>query len=194
MLSGATAAGASGGIVPPNKGLRGVLDNIVSDGMRMAAEVRKRMDEAQRELERNALDSSGDSNAQRPLDRTNASGGADDDDDDDYDDDDHMIPMLGGISSWGAGAYVGDDNMRNRRRRERDHDLLDGAEAQSMLNVSISGSSEAGEASNSEGNVENSENKVIVQHRDRDRHQPTPTSITPINSPGKGGSKVEFES
>ena len=49
------AAGLSGGIVPPNKGLRGVLDNIVSDGMRVAGEVRKRMDEAQRELERNAV-------------------------------------------------------------------------------------------------------------------------------------------
>ena len=54
-ISGATVAGASGGIVPPTKGLRGVLDNIVSDGMRMAAEVRKKMEEAQREMERNAL-------------------------------------------------------------------------------------------------------------------------------------------
>ena len=43
------------GIVPPAKGLRGVLDNIVSDGMRVAGEVRKRMDEAQREMERSAL-------------------------------------------------------------------------------------------------------------------------------------------
>ncbi|KAG7009388.1 hypothetical protein G7Y79_00002g005030 [Physcia stellaris] len=49
------AAGQSGGIVPPNKGLRGVLDNIVSDGMRVAGEVRKRMDEAQREIEKNAV-------------------------------------------------------------------------------------------------------------------------------------------
>jgi len=40
--------------VPPTKGLRGVLDNIVSDGMRVAGEVRKRMDEAQREMERAA--------------------------------------------------------------------------------------------------------------------------------------------
>jgi hypothetical protein len=68
--TGATVAGASGGIVPPgHKGLRGVLDNIVSDGMRMAAEVRKKMDEAQREMERNSL-----------------GGRADDDDDDDDDD------------------------------------------------------------------------------------------------------------
>ena len=42
--------------IPPTKGLmRGVLDNIVSDGMRVAAEVRKRMDEAQKEIEKNAL-------------------------------------------------------------------------------------------------------------------------------------------
>ncbi|KAI4111467.1 MAG: hypothetical protein LQ345_006801 [Seirophora villosa] len=47
---------AAGTVVPPgNKGLRGVLDNIVSDGMRVAQEVKKRMDEAQRELERSAV-------------------------------------------------------------------------------------------------------------------------------------------
>ena len=45
----------NGGVVPPSKGLRGVLDNIVSDGMRVAAEVRKRVDEAQREAEKNAM-------------------------------------------------------------------------------------------------------------------------------------------
>jgi len=44
----------TGGVVPPTKGLRGVLDNIVSDGMRVAGEMRKRMDEAQREMERAA--------------------------------------------------------------------------------------------------------------------------------------------
>ena len=43
------------GMVPPAKGLRGVLDNIVSDGMRVAGEVRKRVDEAHREMERSAL-------------------------------------------------------------------------------------------------------------------------------------------
>lgn len=41
--------------MPPGRGLRGVLDNIVSDGMRVAAEVKRRMDEAQAEMERNAL-------------------------------------------------------------------------------------------------------------------------------------------
>ena len=52
---GAVAAPRTGGVVPPSKGLRGVLDNIVSDGMRVAGEVRKRVDEVGRDLERNAL-------------------------------------------------------------------------------------------------------------------------------------------
>ena len=47
--------GGTIGSVPPGKGLRGVLDNIVSDGMRVAAEVRRRVDDAQREMEKNAL-------------------------------------------------------------------------------------------------------------------------------------------
>lgn len=42
-------AGAGG-----NRGLRGVLDGIVTDGMRVAAEVRRRMEEAQKEMEKNA--------------------------------------------------------------------------------------------------------------------------------------------
>jgi hypothetical protein len=44
--------GAGAGVVPPGKGLRGMLDNIVNDGMRVASEVRRRYDEAQKELER----------------------------------------------------------------------------------------------------------------------------------------------
>lgn len=47
--------GGTGVVVPPGKGLRGVLDNIVTDGMRVAAEVRRRMDEAQKEMEKNAV-------------------------------------------------------------------------------------------------------------------------------------------
>lgn len=51
----ATSVGPAGGVVPPgSRGLRGMLDNIVTDGMRVAAEVRRRMDDAQKELERNA--------------------------------------------------------------------------------------------------------------------------------------------
>lgn len=119
-MSGATVAGASGGIVPPNKGLRGVLDNIVSDGMRMAAEVKKKMDEAQREMERNALG------------RTNNGNNGDEDDDDDDDGPvSSTTPMIGGISSWGAGAYPIDPERRSVR--ERDRDILEGAEAASVL-------------------------------------------------------------
>ncbi|MCJ1276674.1 hypothetical protein MMC21_004481 [Puttea exsequens] len=51
----ALPAAPRGGVIPPAKGLRGVLDNIVSDGMRVAGEVRKRVDEAQKEMERSAL-------------------------------------------------------------------------------------------------------------------------------------------
>lgn len=47
--------GSTAGVVPPSKGLRGVLDNIVTDGMRVAAEVKRRMDEAQKEMEKNAV-------------------------------------------------------------------------------------------------------------------------------------------
>ncbi|GAM34969.1 GTPase-activating protein [Talaromyces pinophilus] len=115
-ISGATVAGASGGIVPPNKGLRGVLDNIVSDGMRMAAEVRKKMEEAQREMERNAL-------------------GRAEEEDEEEDEDGRSLAsstaMVGGISSWGAGAYGIDPERRSVR--DRDRDLLEGAEAASVL-------------------------------------------------------------
>ncbi|KAL2826440.1 rab-GTPase-TBC domain-containing protein [Aspergillus cavernicola] len=106
----ATVAGASGGIVPPNRGLRGVLDNIVSDGIRMAAEVKKRMDEAQRDLERNALNRD------------------DDEEEDEEDDGPHATTpaMVGGISSWGAGAYGADPERRSVR--DTDRDLLEGAE------------------------------------------------------------------
>ncbi|EKV12145.1 GTPase activating protein (Gyp2), putative [Penicillium digitatum] len=109
----APVAGASGGIVPPGKGLRGVLDNIVSDGIRMAAEVKKRMDEAQRDLERNALGREEEE---------------DDDDDDDYPRRESAAAAIpGGIPSWGAGAY-GADPERRSVVRDADRDLLEGAE------------------------------------------------------------------
>ena len=50
------------GAVPPIKGLRSMLDTIVSDGMRVAGEVKKRVDEAQRDLERNAMARSNSAN------------------------------------------------------------------------------------------------------------------------------------
>ncbi|EPS37782.1 hypothetical protein H072_8488 [Dactylellina haptotyla CBS 200.50] len=55
-ISGPSAFGNFGnGNIAGAKGLRGVLDNIVNDGMRVAQEVRRRMDEAQKEMERNAV-------------------------------------------------------------------------------------------------------------------------------------------
>lgn len=98
--------------MPPGRGLRGVLDNIVSDGIRVAAEVRKRVDDAQREL---AVHHDHD----------------DDDDEDDEDEDPARADvdavtspaMIGGVSSWGAGAFAAE-----RRVREADRDLLEGAE------------------------------------------------------------------
>lgn len=70
VTSGASAdVPGAGGVVPPGKGLRGMLDNIVSDGMRVASEVRRRMEEAGRE-----------------LDRASASGKDDDEDEDDHED------------------------------------------------------------------------------------------------------------
>jgi hypothetical protein len=83
----------------PSKGLRGLLDNIVTDGMRVAAEVRKRVDDAQRELERSALGR-----------------------DDEYEDEeeDARTPGLNGADA------------ERRSVRERDRDLLDGAEVGSI--------------------------------------------------------------
>jgi hypothetical protein len=90
----------SAGLVPPGKGLRGVLDNIVTDGMRVAAEVRRRMDDAQKELEKNAV--------QRPED--------DEDEDEGYD------------GKGSAGGYGGDAERRSVRSEDRD--LLEGADAE----------------------------------------------------------------
>ncbi|RDW66888.1 TBC-domain-containing protein [Coleophoma crateriformis] len=90
----------SAGVVPPGKGLRGVLDNIVTDGMRVAAEVRRRMDEAQKELEKNAV--------HRPDEE--------EDDEEGYD-----PPRI-------SGGYDGDPERRSVRSEDRD--LLEGADAE----------------------------------------------------------------
>ncbi|OJD32308.1 gtpase activating protein [Diplodia corticola] len=105
---------STGGIVPPGKGLRGMLDNIVSDGMRVAAEVKRRMDEAQREMERanggqGGVGVAGNSNGGGGGGR----GGVDDDDDDEYD----------GKHSISA---------ETRSLHERDRDLLEGAETEDV--------------------------------------------------------------
>ena len=54
------------GVVPPSKGLRGVLDNIVQDGMRVATEVRRRVDDVGREIERSALQRDGEPDEDEP--------------------------------------------------------------------------------------------------------------------------------
>ncbi|GAB0132493.1 hypothetical protein EsDP_00000927 [Epichloe bromicola] len=85
------------------RGLRGVLDNIVTDGMRVATEVRRRMEEAQRELEKNALP------GQRP--------------DEEEEDDDDIGIAVG--ARKGPGGPSGDD----RSVKSSDRDLLDGLDA-----------------------------------------------------------------
>jgi hypothetical protein len=95
----------AGGVIPPGKGLRGMLDNIVTDGMRVATEVRRRMEEAQRELE-TASSTSGQHQLQ-PR------------DDDEDDEDDHKTS--------------GTDADR-RSVSEGDRDLLEGAEAAELDN------------------------------------------------------------
>ncbi|TPX10666.1 uncharacterized protein E0L32_008400 [Thyridium curvatum] len=99
---------SAAGIAGATRGLRGVLDNIVTDGMRVAAEVRKRMEEAQRELEKNALP------GQRPA---SATAGDDDEDDEDEDGDGPGREGAGGKLGVAGGAL------------SSDRDLLEGADA-----------------------------------------------------------------
>ncbi|KAB5517284.1 rab-GTPase-TBC domain-containing protein [Coniochaeta sp. 2T2.1] len=115
----AAGAGARGG-------LRGVLDNIVTDGMRVAAEVRRRMEDAQRELEKNAVP--GQQHRQ------------DDDDEDDEEDDvpgfEKPVTTSGRrgrkatASTTGSSetAYGSDAEMRSVLNSDRD--LLEGADAE----------------------------------------------------------------
>lgn len=92
----------TGRAVPAGKGLRGVLDNIVSDGMRVAAEVRKQWDEAQREVERNALGGGGEAEEEEEEDGK----------------------VVGGY----GGDADADADAETRSVRDVDRDLLEGAE------------------------------------------------------------------
>lgn len=127
--AGNAAGGGAGGA---GRGLRGVLDNIVTDGMRVAAEVRRRMEEAQRELEKNALPGQ----QQRARDE-------DDEDDDDED---------AGAAGKGAAYRSGGDRDGDAERRSvlsSDRDLLTGADAEagdSIAAPSAAGPGPAGEA------------------------------------------------
>ena len=101
-------------IIPP-KGIRGLLDNIVSDGMRVAAEVRKRMDEAQKDLDRSAA-------------------GKGDEDDYDEDDEDHETRLqnffAGVPNRSNDSAEAG--KLGSGSVSDHDRDLLDGAEVGSI--------------------------------------------------------------
>lgn len=108
-------SGTQPGLTGAGRGLRGVLDNIVTDASRVAAEVRRRMEEAQRELERNALP-----------------GQRDEDDEDDED-------LQGPIKS--TGAYSGDAERRSVKSSDRD--LLDGADAGAGATKEADGSSQS---------------------------------------------------
>ncbi|KAI3326995.1 TBC-domain-containing protein [Xylariaceae sp. AK1471] len=107
--------GAQPGLVGAGRGLRGVLDNIVTDASRVAAEVRRRMDEAQRELEKNAL----------PGQR----------DEDEEDEEDLQGPVKSS-SAYGADA-------ERRSVRSSDRDLLDGADADAGATKGMEGSSQS---------------------------------------------------
>lgn len=93
--------GVQPGLAGAGRGLRGVLDNIVTDASRVAAEVRRRMEEAQRELEKNALP-----------------GQRDEEDEDEEDVQDRNKSLS---------AYAGDAERRSVLSTDRD--LLDGADA-----------------------------------------------------------------
>ncbi|EGS23129.1 GTPase-activating protein gyp2-like protein [Thermochaetoides thermophila DSM 1495] len=111
--AGPAAATAAAAAAAAGRGLRGVLDNIVTDGMRVAAEVKRRMEEAQKELERNALASG------QPLPNRKA-GDEDEDEEDDG--------RYGGPSSSRLAPYKGDAERRSVRSEDRD--LLTGADAE----------------------------------------------------------------
>ncbi|KAL2180965.1 uncharacterized protein P884DRAFT_326987 [Thermothelomyces heterothallicus CBS 202.75] len=126
------AASAAGGA---GRGLRGVLDNIVTDGMRVAAEVRRRMEEAQKELEKNALSGQpqqGQGQAQQGQAQQAQRGGDDEDDDEDDDGGFDRASTRSGKSGTGGGggggAYRGDPERRSVRSSDRD--LLTGADAE----------------------------------------------------------------
>ncbi|KAI1278867.1 hypothetical protein F5Y07DRAFT_56572 [Xylaria sp. FL0933] len=108
-------SGAQPGLAGAGRGLRGVLDNIVTDASRVAAEVRRRMEEAQRELEKNALP-----------------GQRDEDEEDEED-------LQGPVKS--TSAYSGDAERRSVRSSDRD--LLDGADADAGATKEAQGSSQS---------------------------------------------------
>ena len=114
-----TGAGGIGGVgggvlvVPPSKGLRSVLDSIVSDGMRVAAEVRKRMDELERQVQEREREREGERG--RGADEGEGEGEGGDEN---------------GYEGRGSYSYGGEAEAERRSVREGDRELLEGAEAE----------------------------------------------------------------
>ncbi|KAI5867605.1 TBC-domain-containing protein [Durotheca rogersii] len=108
----AAAATPQASVAGAGRSLRGVLDNIVTDASRVAAEVRRRMEEAQRELEKNAVPGQKD--------------------EEDEEDEDLPGPRLAG--------YGGDPERRSVLSSDRD--LLDGADAEAGASKNQEGSSQ----------------------------------------------------
>ncbi|RDA90522.1 hypothetical protein CP533_0833 [Ophiocordyceps camponoti-saundersi (nom. inval.)] len=118
---------------PPGvgRGLRGVLDNIVTDGMRVATEVRRRMEEAQRELEKEAV----------PRPTTTAAGpGTAGAAEEEYDDDDDDVGVAVGARTGSGGGS--NQDMERRSVKSTDRDLLDGLDA----GAGVEDEAEGGEA------------------------------------------------
>lgn len=90
----------------PGKGLRGMLDNIVTDGMRVAAEVRRRMDEAQKELDRGAVTRGTDMAGSTSPGRHNAVTNDDEDDEDEGYDESAGADLLEGADAQAGTASV----------------------------------------------------------------------------------------
>lgn len=132
------ALGGGPGASAGGRGLRGVLDNIVTDGMRVAAEVRRRMEEAQKELEKNAL----------PGQRN----------DDDEEEDEEEVGFERSSGAGKGSAYRGDAERRSVRSSDRD--LLTGADAEASdtINRSTSNIEGGGGGGASDGNGSTTKN------------------------------------
>lgn len=115
-LSVAPVGPGTAGVVAPSKGIRGMLDNIVNDGMRVAAEVRRRMDEAQKELDA-------------------ASKSKPEEEEEDDENADVDLSMGAGLTSP-TQAYGGDAERKSIRSvKESDRELLEGADAEAGVGL-----------------------------------------------------------
>ncbi|KKA30980.1 hypothetical protein TD95_001337 [Thielaviopsis punctulata] len=98
--STAVAAGVGVGVNQAGRGLRGVLDNIVTNGMQVASEVQRRIEEAQKEMERNAAAQAGGSASRKRL----ADGDDDDDDDEEEEEEAQGRDLLDGADAQAGGG------------------------------------------------------------------------------------------